>query len=555
MASSSISVPVRKSPLPLSERRRVLVSWLGLILCFGIIAGQLGRLALHGQDVTATSAPMQALAATLSRPDIVDRRGRLLATDISAPSIFADPSAILDLDETVEALASALEGLDQKRLRKELSDRSKHFAWIRRAVHPNVARLVHELGLPGVYQRDELHRVYPAAELTGHVLGFTDIDNRGQAGIERMIDQRGLAEPASLALTREHPPVSLSLDLAVQLGLNEVLAQAIADYTATGAAGLVLDVETGEVIAQASLPDFAAGEAKAAQDPKRADRIAGGTYELGSVFKTLTLAMAFDAGTARPEKQYDATGPLKVSRFEIDDLHPQRRWLTPEEILLYSSNVGAAQMALEVGEAGQRQFLKRLGLLDPLTTELGVAPAPQVPKPWSKASVVTIAYGHGLAVTPLQFAAALAAIANGGRRVTPTYLRHDAPASDGPRVLLRKATSPELLRILRLNVTDPRGTGGRAAVVGYPIGGKTGTADIAGRGGYGGAGVLTSFAAVFPAGKPRYLTYVMLFEPKATEASSGQRTAGMNAGPATGRLIERIAPLLGLPPEPRSNGT
>lgn len=547
MAYSAASAPIRKSHLPLAERRRVLVAWLGLILSFGLVAGQLGRLAVQGQGVT-TSAPIQSIGATLSRPDIVDRRGRLLATDIAAPSIFADPSAILDLDETVESLASVLKGLDQKRLRKELADRAKHFVWVRRAVHPGDAKLVHELGLPGVFQREELHRVYPAAELTGHVLGFTDIDNRGQAGIERMIDEKGLTEPAGLALTRVRAPVGLSLDLSVQLGLNEVLSGAMADYQATGAAGIVLDVETGEVLAQTSLPDFAAGQAKAAQDQKRADRIAGGTYELGSVFKTLTLAMAYDAGTARADKQYDATRPLKVSRFTIDDLHPERRWLTPEEVLLFSSNIGAAQMALEVGEAGQRQFLKRLGLLDPLTTELGVTPAPQVPKQWGKASVVTISYGHGLAVTPLQFAAAIAAIANGGKRVTPTYLRRDGAVTDGPRVLLRKATSKELLRILRLNVTDARGTGGRAKVEGYAIGGKTGTADIAGSGGYGGSGVVTSFVAVFPAGEPRYVTYLMLFEPKATEASSGQRTAGMNAGPATAKLIERIAPLLGLAP-------
>ncbi len=554
MASSSISASTRRSPLALAERRRVLVAWLGLILAFGLVAGQLGRLAVQGQGVTM-AAPIQSIGATLSRPDIVDRRGRLLATDIAAPSIFADPSALLDLDETVESLASVLKGLDQRKLRKELSDRTKHFVWVRRAVHPNDAKLVHELGLPGVFQREELHRVYPAAELTGHVLGFTDIDNRGQAGVERMIDEKGLAEPAGLALTRARAPIGLSLDLAVQLGLNEVLSGAMADYQATGAAGIVLDVETGEVLAQTSLPDFAAGQAKAAQDPKRADRIAGGTYELGSVFKTLTLAMAFDAGTAHADKQYDATRPLKVSRFTIDDLHPERRWLTPEEVLLYSSNIGAAQMALEVGEAGQRQFLKRLGLLDPLTTELGVTPAPQVPKQWGKASVVTISYGHGLAVTPLQFTAAIAAIANGGTRVTPTYLRRDRAAAAGPRVLLRKATSKELLRILSLNVTDARGTGGRAKVKGYAIGGKTGTADIAGRGGYGGSGVVTSFVAVFPAEKPRYVTYLMLFEPKATDASAGQRTAGMNAGPATGKLIERIAPLLGLAPAHDPDGT
>jgi cell division protein FtsI (penicillin-binding protein 3) len=531
--------------IPIRERRRVLVAWLGLIVGFGLVAGQLGRLAMLGQSGPVV-APIQAIGQTLSRPDIIDRTGRLLATDISVPSIFADPSAILDLDETIESLAGVLEGLDPKKLRKELADRSKQFVWIRRGVHPSDAKVVHELGLPGVYQREELHRVYPAAELTGHVLGFTDVDNRGQAGIERMIDQRGLSELAGLALTSERPPVVLSLDLSVQLGLGEVLGEAMADYRATGAAGIVLNVETGEVVAQLSLPDFAAGDAKAAQDAKRADRITGGTYELGSVFKPLTLAMAYDAGTAQPDKQYDATRPLEVDRFEIDDLHPERRWLTPEEVLLYSSNIGAAQMALEVGEAGQRRFLKRLGLLDPIVTEIGPTASPQVPARWSKASVVTIAYGHGLAVAPLQFVAAMASIAHGGRRVVPTYLRRRP--SEGPRVLMRKETSQEILRLLRLNVVDKRGTGGRAAVAGYEVGGKTGTADIAGEGGYGGSGVLTSFLAVFPASAPRYLTFVMLFEPKASAATLGQRTAGMNAAPATAKLIERIAPLLGVAP-------
>jgi cell division protein FtsI (penicillin-binding protein 3) len=368
-----------------------------------------------------------------------------------------------------------------------------------------------------------------------------------------MIDQKGLAELADLALTTHRPPVALSIDLSVQLGLHEVLGEAMRTFAARGAAGVVIDVTTGEVLAQASLPDYPAGDAKGAQDKSRTDRIYQGTYELGSVFKTLTLAMALDAGTARLDKQYDATRPLKVGRHEIDDFHPQRRWLTAEEVLLYSSNVGAAQMALEVGDRAERAFLERMGLLEPIVTELGSTPAPQVPKPWSKASTMTIAFGHGLAVTPLQFAAAVAAVVNGGKRVVPSYL--SGGSGLGPRVLLRQQTAGEITGLLRKNVADRRGTGARAAVAGYAVGGKTGTADIAGRGGYGGSGVLTSFLGVFPAEAPRYVTYVMLFEPKATEATLGQRTAGANAAPATARLIERIAPLLGLKPEYEDGGT
>lgn len=546
------NVERRVPALPLAERRRVLVVWLSLILAFGLVAGQLTRLAMLDRP-SSLSAPIQSVGQTLSRPDIVDRAGRLLATDIAAPSIFADPTAILDLDETVESLAGVLKGLDTKRLRKELADKSKQFVWVKRGVHPGDARIVHGLGLPGVYQREELHRVYPAAEITGQVLGFTDVDNRGQAGVERMIDQKGLSELADLALTTHRPPVALSIDLAVQLGLHEVLSDAMTAYQASGAAGIVLDVTTGEVLAQASLPDYPAGDAKSAQDKARADRIYQGTYELGSVFKTLTLAMALDAGTARLDKQYDATRPLEVGRHEIDDLHPERRWLTAEEVLLYSSNIGAAQMALEVGDSGEKAFLERMGLLHPLVTELGSTPAPQTPKLWSKASTMTIAFGHGLAVTPLQFAAAVASVVNGGRRVVPTYLSGEAKT--GPRVLLRKQTAAEVTGLLRKNVADKRGTGARAAVAGYAVGGKTGTADIAGRGGYGGSGVLTSFVGVFPAEAPRYVTYVMLFEPKASEATLGQRTAGANAAPTTARLVERIAPLLGLRPVYGDGGT
>jgi cell division protein FtsI (penicillin-binding protein 3) len=310
----------------------------------------------------------------------------------------------------------------------------------------------------------------------------------------------------------------------------------------------VLDLQSGEVLAAVSLPDFAAGNAALSLDANRMDRITGGTYELGSVFKTITLAMAKDAGVLAPGKLFDATQALQVGKSTIDDFHPTRRQLTAEEVFLHSSNIGVSLMALEVGEVKMRGFLDRLGLTGPMMTELGKVAAPQLPPRWGKTTTMTVSFGHGIAVAPLQLAAAAGLVT--GRQVQPTFLKRDASDVAAPKALVTAKTRDFLGTLMQHNVTSAEGTGKRAAVAGYDVGGKTGTADIPGKGGYGRQGVLSSFLAAWPMSRPRYLSYVMLWAPQATEASGNQTAAGATAAPVTARLIARISPQLGLAPSP-----
>ena len=515
---------------------------------------QLTLLGLKGQG-QVRSEPVQPVTRNVARPDIVDRTGRLLATDVAMPSLFVDPSRVVDRDEVAEKLAEALPGIDQRGLLADIQDKTRHFVWVKRGLTPSEAKTVHDLGLPAVSFRDELRRVYPAGEDGGHVLGYVDAENRGATGIERYIDTQGLAETTDGSARSERPPVVLSLDFAVQHALKTELDRALTDFGAAAAAGLVLDTRTGEVLADVSLPDFPAGNAALSLEPDHLDRVTGGAFELGSVFKTVTLAMAQDAGILTAGKLFDATQPLQIGDYSIDDFHATRRKLTAEEVFLHSSNIGAALMAQEAGEAQQRAFLDKVGLTEPLTTELGRMAQPQLPARWSKTTALTVAFGHGIAVAPMQFAAAVAGLVRQAGPVPPTFLKADQSTPPVATAVVSSSTSAFLRLLLRHNVTNPEGTGKRALVVGYDVGGKTGTADIAGKGGYGGHGVLSSFLAVWPIAEPRYLSYILLWAPQPTEADKGQTAAGLTAAPVSGRLIARISPQLGLAPIYGDGGT
>jgi cell division protein FtsI (penicillin-binding protein 3) len=514
-------------------------------LAFAAIAGQLVRLAASGRPAVTLSLN-ETIAKSYARPDLLDRNGRLLATDIAAPSLFADPALILDRNETIEKLVQILPDLDEADLRRSLSDRGRRFVWVRRGLAPGTAQRVHDLGLPGIAFRRELRRAYPAGSLAGHTLGSVDVDNKGLAGIERYVDEVVGLEPVHGATPTDRPPVRLSLDLGVQHALEDELADASRRYRARGTAAVVLDVTSGEVLAAASLPGVDPSRSAEVLDAGRLDKLAGGTYELGSIYKTMTIAMALDAGRVKLDTRVDVRVPLTAGRFTIKDLHPAGRPLSVAEVFLQSSNVGAALLALEAGGERQRAFLAALGLTAPMRTELGPVAPPLVPERWERTQTITISYGHGLAVAPIQFAGAAAALVNGGHRVTPTFLRR-APegVSPGPRVISEE-TSARVRELMRRNVTDRAGTGRRADVPGLRVGGKTGTAELPGRGGYRRNAVIASFLAAFPMDAPRYLTLVMLFEPKPTPETLGQVTAGVNAAPATGRLIARLAPLLGV---------
>jgi cell division protein FtsI (penicillin-binding protein 3) len=383
--------------------------------------------------------------------------------------------------------------------------------------------------------------------LSGHIVGDVNVDHRGIGGIERGLDEA--PDRQTLPAAGQPPPVRLALDIGVQHAVAAELDAAMQRYGAVAAAGLVLDAESGEVMCAVSLPEVEPARASDWLDPQRADRVMGGTFELGSIFKTLTVALALDAGTADLEKVYDVRQPLLAPPYTITDLHPQGRPLSVRDIFLHSSNVGAGMMALEVGGERQRAFLDRLGLLQPLRTEAGTVAAPLLPRSWGRSETITIGYGYGLALAPLQFAAAFASLVNGGRRVIPTFLQRAAGDNAVGEKIVAGQISGKIREVLRLNVTSSAGTGRRADAAGYRVGGKTGTAEMPGRAGYRAQAVIVSFVAAFPMDAPRYVTLVTFFEPQIGDGGVHEHvTAGITAAPVTARIVARIAPLLGVLP-------
>lgn len=527
-----------------ADRIRALLAIGCMSLAFVAVGVQLLRLAATGEpeNRVSMSAP---IATSFSRPEIFDRNGRLMAGDLVMQSLFADPSIVLDRDEVVEKLATVLPDLDTVRIRKSLADKSKRFVWIRRGVSARQAQEIHDLGLPALSFRQELRRAYPLGRTAGHILGFVDVDNKGLAGLELFLDESQTVDRVHGPSFSVRPAVRLSLDLAVQYGLEEELKHAMERYSAKAALALVMDVGSGEILAAASLPGLDPHNLSERSDESRIDRLSHGTYELGSVFKMFTIAMALEGGKVDTGTQVVVGEPLEFGRYKIADQHLAGYSLSVADVFLKSSNVGSGRLALSEGTESQKAFLERLGLTSQIATEAGAVSPPRLPERWGELETVTVAYGHGLAVAPLQFAASAAALVNGGLRIKPTFLRQlDGGNVRGERVISAE-TSGAIRHLMRQNVASGQGTGSRADVPGLSVGGKTGTAEIPGAGGYEEKAVIASFVAAFPMEKPRYLTLVSLFEPKGSKETRGAITAGWNAAPTTARIVTRIAPLLG----------
>ncbi|MCK9920095.1 penicillin-binding protein 2 [Microbacteriaceae bacterium K1510] len=490
-----------------------------------------------GQDAIATA-----------RPDILDRNGEILATDVKSPSLFAEPRKLIDVDEAVELLTATLPDLDANEVRERLSSK-RGFVWLKREITPEQQRQVFHLGIPGVGFLPENKRVYPNGTTISHTLGHVNIDNQGIAGIEKWLDGQGLAalHMAGLASDRLQKPVELAVDLRVQFALRDELVKARDKFKAKASAGLVVDVNTGEIVAMVSEPDYDPNNPREANDPTRINRLTTGVFEMGSTFKVFTVAMALDSGRVGLNSSFDGRQSLRYGRFTIHDDHPQPRMLTVPEIFKYSSNIGAARMALSLGPEYHRAFLKKMGQLDRLRTEIPESAEPIVPKRWGELNTVTISFGHGLSVAPLQAVMGIAATMNGGLLIPPTFLKRSREDSlKLATQVLKPETSQKMRYLMRLNAEQ--GTGTKANVQGYYIGGKTGTAEKVINGRYSKNKLLTDFMAVLPADKPRYLVLIMLDEPQGLPETHGFATAGWNAGPVAGKVIARIAPLLDIAP-------
>jgi cell division protein FtsI (penicillin-binding protein 3) len=521
-------------------RYRFRLACLAFALAFLLIGGRLVTLGFTGTG--QSGGGLYDISSTVHRPDILDRHGRLLATDIKGATLYADPAKVIDIDELAELVTSVLTDVDAKTLRAKLRAGGR-FVRIKRELTPKQQEEIHELGLPGLAFIEEYRRVYPMGATASHVVGLVDVDNRGLAGIEKFIDDN-----PQLTM-RDEEAVTISLDLGAQYVVREELSRAIKAYHAKAAAGIVMDVHSGEVLALASLPDYDPNRREEALNKDRLNRIGFGVYEMGSVFKVFTVAGVLDMGLASMRSHYDASSPIHYASFTIDDFHGQHRSLSVPEVFIYSSNIGAAKMALEMGVDRHRAFLKKLGLMSRVSTEIGESAAPIIPTHWQKLNTMTIAFGHGLSVTPIQLAASTLPLVNGGIAVAPTFLpRSREEGIVGGTRVLKSDTSATMLKLMRLNVL--KGTGKRATADGYRVGGKTGTAEKVVGGRYSTSALLTSFLSTFPTDAPEYLVLVMLDEPQRVPESSNQATAGVNAAPTAGKIIERIAPILGVAPRP-----
>ncbi len=519
------------------------------ICVFGLIDGKLMKLGLsHEAPRSLKSAASDAVSG--ARPDLLDRNGEILATDIKTMSVFAEPRRIIDKDEAVELLTAVLPDVDASELRTRLGSR-KGFVWVKRGVTEKQQNEVYHLGLPGIGFLPENRRIYPNGPIAAHVLGFTNLDNQGIAGMEKWVDGQGLGDLKGAGFdinSQDLKPIRLSIDIKATQAVRDELAKGVEHYKAKAGAAAVLDVNTGEVIAYASLPDYDPNNPVDALDPNHINRLNVGVYEMGSTFKAISAAMAIDANRVTLRSMIDARESLRYGHFTIHDFHPEHRMLSVPEAFKFSSNIAFARIAMMVGVDAHKAFLRKMGQLDRLQTELPESAAPLYPKNWSELNTMTIAFGQGINVAPLQAMMAVGALVNGGYMIKPTFLKRDTDdVRPESKRIVRPDTSEALRYLMRLNATD--GSAKKANVAGYFAGGKTGTADKIVHGHYAKDKVFTTFMSIIPADKPRYLFLVLMDEPQAVEGTYGFHTAAWNSGEVCGKIMQRVAPLLDMPPD------
>ena len=545
-------------------RSRLLLSAAGFMLLFGAVVAKLSSatilfpmlpklpaevarvpdpaaLALADGDGTAPApAPGTIPASHGPRAQIVDRNGEILAISLPVSSLYANPKEMIDPADAAHKLKSALPRLDEDAVRTRLTA-AKQFVYLARQITPQEQLAINALGIPGVYFQAGERRRYPEGRVAAQVLGGVDVDSHGIAGVEKYFDDR----------LREDPePLRLSIDVRIQGVLRDELAKSMDEFTAIGGCGIVMDVRTGEIIAMVSLPDYDANKAASAPPEERFNRAVTGMYEPGSTFKLQTAGMALDSGAAQLWNEFDAAHDIHIGRFTITDFEGKHRMLALPEVLAYSSNLGAAHIAQTVGPERQRAWLANMGMLDRIGVELPEAGRPIFPSVanWKEAANLTIGFGHGIAVSPLHVVRGTAALANGGVVLRPTLLAQEPDSA--PRVgtrVMQQQTSDTIRKLMRLVVTD--GYGKPADIPGYFVGGKTGTAEKVGGHVYRKHANVSAFMSVFPMNAPHYAVYFMLDEPHGNKSTGGYSTAGAVSAPAAGRVIAKIAPMLGLLPD------
>jgi len=514
-------------------QRRIIVGAALCVLAFTLVGIRLVDVTLF----SGSQARSGGVRALIGRADLIDRNGELIARDLPVQDLYAKPHALWDKDQAAHDLALAT-GASEARLRRVLKT-DHNYALIARRLSPGAQERVMRLGLPGLEFERGSKRFYPDGRMTAQVLGVTDPDGHGVSGLELGLDKQVYAQGE---------PVALSLDMRVQYVLAHEVAAAHEKFKTRSAGGVVLDVNTGEILGMVSMPDFDPNLRGLKDGDSTRNIMTQDLYELGSVFKIITFAKAIDAGLTTPDEILPINRNFKIGRHVIGEAEALPPMMAVRDVLAQSSNIGTSQIALRIGGEGERDFLMRMGLMHELHSELPETARPLTPRQWGEIETATVGFGHGISVTPLSFAIAAASVVNGGHKITPTFLKKEGPVVQGPQVIAPR-TSATMREMMRYIVTN--GTGKKAEVPGYFVMGKTGSAEKPGpRGGYQERKLITSFVAAFPADKPRYLVYVMLDEPHGNAETFGLALAGWTAAPTAGKVIARIAPILNVPKQP-----
>jgi cell division protein FtsI (penicillin-binding protein 3) len=535
----------KRSTLDLARGRIVLLSAI-FVLCYIVVVARVVDLCLIQGEMKKEDAVSvmekveEPRGASVQRADIIDRNGIILARSLKTASLYADPANIHDPSVVAKDLVKIFPDLSYGDLLQKLQG-DKRFVWIKRSMTPDDQYKILYLGHPGLGFREEERRIYPQGSLAAHIVGYTGVDNHGLSGLEAGFDK--------LLLSRADPLMT-TIDVRIQHALRRETQNAMKKFSAIAAAGMVMDVNTGEILAAVSLPDFDPQNVDVKNKDAMFNRLSLGVFEPGSTFKIFTTAAVLEHGNVNMGSVFDAKEPIKVGRFRITDYHGQKRNLTLSEVFMHSSNIGTVRMAQMIGTDEYKSFLSDLGLLKAPSIEIPEVGKPLVPRPWREIDTMTTSFGHGLAISPLHLVTASSSIMNGGILVNPTLVK-DKSLSEKPSQNIRvvsEQTSHRMRQLMRLVVSD--GTGGKAQVKGYNVGGKTGTADKNEGGRYTKDKRRSSFLAFFPSEAPKYAVYVMLDEPKGTKETYGYATAGWVAAPAVGKVIESIVAIEGIKPQP-----
>lgn len=524
---------------PLMHMGRVNIAVAALLFAFVLL---IGRLIWVMALPSPTRHEKSIIAPVVTRANIVDRNGQILATNLITYSLGVHPKKVMEPYESAQKLHTVFPELSVKDLYRKLTS-PKSFLWIKRNLTPADYNRVTYQGIVGLTFTKEQKRIYPHDKIVAHVVGYNNVDNHGLSGIERRFDER---------LLNDSTPLKLSIDVRVQHILRDALIKGMTEFRSYKGCGIMMDVNTGEILGMVSLPDFDPHKSKSSEAIFNVNTL--GIYEMGSLFKIFTFAMALDSKKFHLNSMFDASQPMNLGNFKVKDYQGKNRWLSFPEVFMHSSNIGTVKMALTLGSQHQRQFFDTLGFLKPLELEIGERGHPQYPiSAWKDINVATISYGYGLAVSPIHLLNGISAMVNGGLLRNPTLIK-DGHLAHQPKRVISASTSDHIRRLMHLVVKQ--GSGRQADAIGYVVGGKTGSANKLGTKGYIASNKHRgSFVAAFPMHEPKYIILVMMDEPQGNKRTGGFSTGGWCAAPVVKEVIEKTAPFLGIAPMDESSPT